>query len=305
MEAVRGRPGELDLAVVGHVNLDRFLLARHLPRPDRTEPLTRQSLRLGGTATNIARAAARAGVRTALISAVGEDFPSEFREILERERVDLKGLRRLDGHSSTCFIVENGRGGQMTLIDQGPFADERKYRFPRGTLRRARFAHLTTGPPAAILELAGTSDGTTRLGVDPAQEIHYRWEPRSFRKLLEPAEILFGNRAELHAACRLAGCGSPRGLLERVPLVVGTLGRAGAVAYSRAGVVRVPGRRARRIRQVTGAGDAFRGGFYAGWVRGRPLARCLASGVASATRWIEGAGSLGDGSGAAGPGGAR
>ncbi len=297
-------PG-FDLAVVGHVNLDRFLFAAELPKLDRTVPLRGQSVHLGGTATNIVRAAARVGLSTALVSAVGPDFPSEFRAILEQEGVDLSGLT-VDPTTpcSTCFVVEDGRGGQMTLIDQGPLADGRRPTFEGAAVRAARFTHLTTGPPEPMLRLARDRPGGTRIAVDPAQEIHYRWDPRAFRELLDGAEILFGNRAELATAARLGGVSSPRGLLDRVPLLVGTLGPAGAIAYSRRGTERVPGRRIRRLRQVTGAGDAFRGGFYGGWVRGEPLRRCLTRGIGSAAHWISGGGSLGDG-GAARTGGPR
>src|SRR5580692_3645113 len=99
-------PKTLDLAVVGHVVIDRFLLAPHLPARDRTVPLTGQRVCLGGTAGNIARVAARQGLRVGLVSGVGGEFPKEFRRTLREDGVDLRGLRTVPGqHSSTCFIV--------------------------------------------------------------------------------------------------------------------------------------------------------------------------------------------------------
>jgi sugar/nucleoside kinase (ribokinase family) len=38
-----------------------------------------------------------------------------------------------------------------------------------------------------------------------------------------------------------------------------------------------------------GAGDSFRGGFYAGWFEGEELRRCLIAGTRAAARWMEGA----------------
>ncbi|MCI4348073.1 MAG: PfkB family carbohydrate kinase, partial [Thermoplasmata archaeon] len=78
-----------------------------------------------------------------------------------------------------------------------------------------------------------------------------------------------------------------QGLLEVVPLIVETRGRDGAVAWTRAGSSKVPAARPRKVRQVTGAGDGFRGGFYAGWFRGQPLRTCLAYGNWAAARWLE------------------
>jgi sugar/nucleoside kinase (ribokinase family) len=290
------RRGAPQLAVVGHVNIDRFLLAHELPRRDRTVPIHRQEVRLGGTAGNIARAAAREGVQVGLVGAVGDDFPEAFRAMLRSEGIDLAGLQTVSGvPSPACFIVEDGRGGQSTLIDQGPFADERHYRFDPRHVRAATFAHLTTGPPDSLLKLAEAVRGGPRLAADPAQEIHYRWDRPRLRRLLEASEILFGNRAELARAVKLLDVGSVRSLLDTVPLVVGTLGPGGAFAWSRRGRETVPGLRPEALRQVTGAGDAFRGGFWSGWIAGRPVRDCLIQGVRTATGWIEGTGSLADG----------
>ncbi|MCI4367292.1 MAG: PfkB family carbohydrate kinase [Thermoplasmata archaeon] len=288
----------LDLSVVGHVNLDRFLLAPHLPVRDRTVPLNGQRLCLGGTAGNIARVAAGQGLRVGLSAGVGGDFPPAFRRLLQREQIDLRGLRTVrGGHTPSCFIVEDGRGGQMTLIDQGVFADSAGFTFDPGPVRRAAFAHLTTGPPEALLALADRLHGGPRLAADPAQEIHYRWDRSKLRRLLGACEVLFGNEAELRRAAKLLGLSGPKRLVEQVPLVIGTLGPDGSVAFRRGGTDRMPAREPRRIQQVTGAGDAFRGGFYLGWCGGLPVRECLAMGGETAARWIEGNGSLATGEG--------
>jgi sugar/nucleoside kinase (ribokinase family) len=225
---------------------------------------------------------------------VGGDFPAEFRRTLRSEGIDLRGLRTIRGQSTpTCFIVEDGHGGQMTLIDQGVFADGAGFVFAPAPVRRAAFAHLTTGPPEALLELAEQLHGGPRIAADPAQEIHYRWDGPKLRRLLAASEVLFGNASELRRAARLLGVSGPAKLVERVPLVVGTLGARGSIAFTRIGREQIPARRPVRIRQVTGAGDAFRGGFYLGWCGGLPLRECLAMGGETAARWIEGDGSLG------------
>ena len=275
------------------MNLDHFLYTTTLPAPDRTVPMTGQTTRLGGTAGNIARAAAHEGLRVGLVSGVGPEFPEAFRSTFRREGIDLSGVRTAPrSRSSSCFIVEDGRGGQMTLIDQGVLGDGTGFRFPAAAARRASFVHLTTGPPEALLHLAEQLRGGPKLSADPAQEVHYRWDAGGLSKMLARSEILFGNRSEIDQTVRILGASGPRALLERVPLIVATLGPAGAVAYSRSGTVRVPGRRLRNLGQVTGAGDAFRGGFYGGWCRGWPLRRSLTEGVRSASRWIESAGAL-------------
>lgn len=278
-----------DLLVAGHTIIDTFWDVRALPAPDRTVPVTAVRVALGGTAANIARATASRGVRTGLLSRVGPDFPSEFRRELARFRLDLRGLTVVPGQRSpTCQIVEDGRGHQMTLIDQGAEADASAAPVPADLVRAYPWTHITTGDPVFQLRLAAAVRAAGgRVAADPAQEIHYRWSPRPLARLLAASELFIGNESEVRAATEKLALGAAERLTRLVPLVVVTRGRRGARAYSREGRTEVPGRTPRRIRQVTGAGDTFRGGFYAAFLRGAPLEEALRDGVAAATRWIE------------------
>ncbi len=279
----------LDLVVVGHTNLDHFFRVERLPATDRTVPLKGREVRLGGTAANIARSAAKLGVRTALVSLVGPDFPSRFRHLMIQEGVDLTGFESVPAtHSPACFIVESSRGEQVTLIDQGPMEADRGTEIPEALLSRAGWVHLATGNPRHHLRvLAAARQRGVRAVADPAQEIFYRWDADPLRQLLEGSELFFANRSELAQALKLLRLKSVGELLGIVPTVVETLGPGGATAWTRAGRVEAPPVRPRAVRQVTGAGDGFRGGFYAGWFRGDSLRDCLRYGNWAAARWLE------------------
>ncbi len=278
----------IDLAVVGHVNLDHLLEVSSLPGPDRTAPVTRRRTELGGTAANLALAAARLGVRTALVSRVGADFPAPFLERLSTAGVDLRGLERVpEEGSSACVIVHDAHGGQMTFIDQGPMTDARAAPIPTAVLGDAAWAHLATGDPRYLARIARwAKEHGVRVAVDPAQEVHYRWTGPMLVPYLSLAEVLFGNEHEIARVAELVGASSPRALTESVPLVVMTRGARGVRAYYRGGRVDVPAVRMKGPRDPTGAGDAFRGGFYAAWFDGEPLARCLSSGARSSAHWL-------------------
>jgi nucleoside kinase len=280
---------DLDLVVVGHTNLDNFFYVRRLPAVDRTVPLSDREVRLGGTAASIARAAAKLGVRTSLVSQIGPDFPAHFRRVLQQEGVDLTRFETVAGaRSPACFIVESAHGEQVTLIDQGPMERDNGRRVPSDLLSRAGWVHLTTGNPHYQLRVL---DAARRLGLraaaDPAQEIFYRWGRPELNRLLSKSEIFFANRSELVQALKLLRLKTVRELLEIVPMIVETRGRRGAIAWTRAGHVQVPASRPRKVQRVTGAGDGFRGGFYAGWFRGEPLTECLRYGAWAASRWLE------------------
>jgi sugar/nucleoside kinase (ribokinase family) len=273
------------------VNVDRFLRLKLFPAPDRTVPVAANRIALGGTAATLARVASSYGVRTGIVARVGTEFPAEFRRALRTARIDLRGVETVpSAPTPTCYIMEDEDGGQRTLIDQGPMGDAARASLPAAMLHQYSWLHVTTGDPTFQLRLARLAGRTrVRVAADPAQEIHYRWDRRSLTELLGLSEILFGNRAEIAHAVALVGGGGTDALLARVPLVVRTEGPDGVSAFTRAGVRHVPATRARRVRSAVGAGDAFRGGFYAAWFEGEPLERCLRAGTRAGARWMEGA----------------
>ncbi len=279
-----------DLLVSGHVNLDRFLSIDSFPGPDRTVPVRAHRLELGGTATNLARVAARLGVATGLVARVGDGFPQEFLDDLERRGIDVRGVEMVRGSPTpTCYILEDRDRGQRTLIDQGVMEHTPRAKLPSRVLREYAWLHLTTADPDFQLRLLREARRAgLRVAADPAQEIHYRWDRTSFRRLLRGSEVLFGNRSEIDRAVEFVAGRRPQDLLSFVPLVVRTEGPLGASGFSRAGSVHVSTVRPTRVRTLVGAGDAFRGGFYAAWFAGQPLVRCLAAGTRSGARWIEG-----------------
>lgn len=287
---MRERENGPELLVAGHVNVDRFLRVARAPDRDRTVPVLEERTELGGTATNLARVARREGVEVGLLARVGDGFPREFIAQLRADRIDLRGLERVAGSPTpTCTILEENNGATRMLMQQGPM-DGGDHRPPRGSWWRSyRWHHLGTGDPRRTLGLARAATAAgRRVTFDPAQEVFYRWNGTSLAQVLPCTDLLFGNRAELDQIAGALDLRAPQRLVEVVPLVVRTEGRAGASAFFRGGTVHVRAERPRRVRTLVGAGDAFRGGFYGAWFEGAALSACLARGNRSARRWIEG-----------------
>jgi sugar/nucleoside kinase (ribokinase family) len=281
-----------DLAVAGHVNVDCFLDVAEFPERDRTVPVVASRVELGGTATNIALTASRYGVASGLIARLGAGFPRGFLRELARARLDLRGVETLSGRATpTCYIVEDARGVQRTLIDQGAMADDSPPRFRVGRwLAEYSWLHVATGPPGALLALQRLARSRgLHVAADPGQETHYRWDAPRLRRLLAGAELLWGNRSEIDRIASMLRCRNPQELLALVPLIVRTEGARGSTGFSRAGKVHVGASPPRKVRTAVGAGDAFRGGFYSAWFAGEVLKVCLAAGQRAATRWMEGA----------------
>lgn len=279
----------LDLLVVGHLNVDAEVRVPHLPGGDRTVPVLSRRESLGGTAANISRWASLLGLGVSLAAFVGPDVPPSFLARLRSDGVGLGEVRVRRGEfTPTCWIFEDGRGGQMAVIDQGAMRDTALEPLPTRALGRAKWVHVTTGDPTYQIRVAEAArERNVPVACDPAQEVHYRWSGQDLRRVLASSEILFGNEMEVAAARRLLKARTPTELLRHVPQVVMTRGRKGARAYTRRGTIDVPASKIRHFHRVTGAGDAFRGAFYRGWLRGEPLERCLRWGAAGGAAAVE------------------
>src|SRR5438132_522373 len=267
---------------------------RHLMRrwelrlPLRTNPsieILGRRRSFGGTAGNLSRAAACLGVKTSLASFVGEDFPSDYRKALRKDGVDLTDLRPIRGATTpTAWIFSDSAGNQMAVIDQGPMKEGLRLPILRHSVVDVELVHLGTGRPQyymRIARLAAERDRT--IAFDPSQEIHYVYTPRLFRTLLRHTAYFFGNEAEIIQAKRFLRVTSTEGLLRFASVVIVTLGSLGSVLHARDGKIRIPRVPPTRVADVTGAGDAYRAGFYAGLSRGFDLRHCgiLGSSVAS------------------------
>jgi sugar/nucleoside kinase (ribokinase family) len=275
------------LGAFGHVVLDYVVTVPRLPRPNTSIQILDRQRYFGGTAGNLARAAARLGVKVSLASFVGPDFPADYWSALKEEGVDLRDLRRIANHMTpTAWVFSDRKGDQMAIIDQGPMKDAARRPVLRHSVRDAELVHLGTGRPEYYAKVADYARELDRaVSFDPSQEIHYVYRPQLFRRLMSRADYFFGNEAEIAQAKRFMRVTSTGNLLPRANVVVATLGARGSVVFNQGHRIRIPRVRPRRVVDVTGAGDAYRAGFYAGLSRGYDLRRCglLGSTVASFT----------------------
>jgi len=273
------------LGVFGHVVMDYIVTVPRLPRPNTSIQILDRRRYFGGTGGNLARFAARLGVRSSLASFVGSDFPADYRVALEEDGVDLTDLRTVHGASTpSAWVFSDRQGNQVAIVDQGPMRAIADRPVLKHSVRDVRLVHIGTGRPEYYIKVARYAEHLGRtVAFDPSQEIHYVYNSRIFRALLSRSTYFFGNEAEIAQAKRFLRVGSTEGLLRYAPVVVATLGRKGSLLITREGRIRVPRVRPERVVDVTGAGDAYRAGFYAGLARDYDLRRCgiLASAVAS------------------------
>lgn len=282
------------LTVYGHVCLDQILALERFPEPNTSVDIREKHRYFGGTGANIATAAAALGVPTALISYVGPDLPEDFRRFMGSKGVDLSEMITVDGYeSSTVIVVNDSQEAQIAYVYQGPMRDMGKFKLQLDSARRSKHVHVSTGRPEYYIPVMLECK---RLGksvsFDPAQEVQRIWDRRTFREALPLADRFFSNRSELRVALEYMDASGPEVLLEHVTEVITTLGRDGAMVSTGKGSWTVPAVSPSKVVDPTGAGDAFRAGFYAGRYRGEGLLESVAYGNAAASFVLEAPGAV-------------
>jgi nucleoside kinase len=276
------------LAVCGHTNLDVLMRVRDLPQAGRSTPVLERRTARGGNGANIAIHAGSLGVPVRLWSRVGGDFPDAWRADLEAAGVDLRAFATEPSlPTPTCYIFTDLLDRQAFAVDQGPMAAMGEHPPPTELLDgmpRGAWLHLSTGDPLAYAPIADAAvKQGVRVSLDPGQEISFRYSERELSGLLSFADLLFVNEAELRTACEILGLTMAEDLLRFVDAVVVTRGAKGASLY-RVGAKTVHANAfpVDRALDPTGAGDAFRSGWYAALKDGEPWE--------SALRWAQAAG---------------
>jgi sugar/nucleoside kinase (ribokinase family) len=284
---------DFDLVVIGDCNPDVLVLGSDVtPAFGQQEKLVdRMSLEIGGSASITAVAAARLGLRVALVAAVGPDAAGTFMlDALGREGVDVSSVVVRDG-LATGMTVALSRGGDRAILTAlGAMDSLTAADIPAALLGRARHVHVSSyflladslGPGlAGVLADARAAGATTSLDTnwDPAE----RWRDERLSAAIAQADLLLPNEAEALALQGASSVSSAAlGLMALGPQVAVKLGSRGVLvgAAAASGLQQVSLPPVTPV-DTTGAGDCFNAGLIAGLLQGLPLPKAAALGCAT------------------------
>ncbi len=253
---------------------------------------------VGGCPTNISVGTRRLGLRSALLTAVGDDQVGDFViAFLDREGVETRFIPRKSGRRTSAVI--------LTIMppDRFPLTFYREGCADRELTRED--VQAAPIPDSAMIVVTGTglshepgraatlfaAERARSAGVDVLVDLDYRadqWAGRSeyaalVRRLSSHATLSVGTEEEVMAAADdddLASAITKVVDATEGPLVVKRGGK-GASIYTRSGGRQdvMPFRIT--VLNVLGAGDAFASGLIAGLRRGWPLDRAVRFGNAT------------------------
>ena len=219
----------------------------------------------GGQAATAAIACARLGWRSRYIGSLGDDPAAEHvRSALSRDGVDARLAQRRDATTRTAIVLVDGASGTRTVleyrdanlrlsvddIDPASITSSRLLLVDAVDVEAS--AHAAQLARAAGIPTIVDADAPATGIEDLLQLIDVIILPERF------AQVLTGAAGLSDALASLAG-------RFGASVVVATLGERGSLALCKGREIRTAAPRV-PVRDTTGAGDAFRAGFAAGWL---------------------------------------
>jgi len=250
----------------------------------------------GGAVLHAALAASLWGVRIGVSAIAGNDYPAAALEALDARGVDLQGVQRLTRPGGRAWLLYEPRARRVVHHLDSPAHEALSPQFHElpAPYRQARAFHLAPMPIARQCALArGLAERSSSppfVSLDPYEAVHDA-NLDQWRTLLRHVDAFFPSEDEIRLAADPVDVLRPAGdeRLQFVFLKRGAQGgmlmdcRRGLPATEAAGLPAPWTPRAAGVVDATGAGDAFVGGFLAGWLAHGDPWRGIEQGVVSAS----------------------
>ncbi|MHB1489078.1 ribokinase [mine drainage metagenome] len=266
-------PEQVDVAVVGSVNIDLVASVARLPLPGETVPAVAYDQFLGGKGSNQAIAAARLGRSVAFVGLIGDDREgASVRKALRAEHVDVaylgtepgvptgRAIVLVDAAAENSIVVVSGANGLLSPRHIAAAADLLTCASVVVSQLEIRMETVVAAAQAAA--------GTFVLNPAPAQPLG--------ADLLALVDVLVVNEIEYEVVTGYPLPEDPAEVARELAAlalpgsVVVTIGSRGALVWEGAGVTHVPAPVVSVV-DTTGAGDTFIGALADALSRGEAL----------------------------------
>ncbi|HMU91481.1 MAG TPA: carbohydrate kinase family protein [Anaerolineales bacterium] len=239
----------------------------------------------GGIAPNIAYTMTLLGEKPRVMATVGEDF-GDYRAWLDSKGVDTELMKVVPGlFTASFFATTDQASAQIASFYPGAMG----HSATQSIKELPKKPDLVTVSPSAPDAMMKFPAECRELGIpylyDPSQQV-LRLEGHELARDMEGAHFLFCNDYEFGLISKKTGWSLDQ-ILGHVKVLVITRGKDGADLYAGGESVHIPTVPEDEIVDPTGVGDAFRGGFLAGYANGFDWKLCGEIGSLSAVYCLE------------------
>ncbi len=239
----------------------------------------------GGTAGNIAYNLSLLKINPAIFAAAGNDF-GEYASFLKQQGIDTSNIQIIkDKKTASAFIMTDKVDNQITGFYPGAMTHSNEYSL-KTLQQKPDFVIISPNDPKAIIKLA---DECRKLNIPFMIDIGMQLPSLTsdeIKNIVQKATILIGNDYEIDLLKKKSSL-SEEELFKQVEILIITLGANGSQITTKNETCAIPPAKPKEVLDPTGAGDAYRAGFMAGYIRGLDLKTCGQMGSVAACYAIE------------------
>lgn len=249
----------------------------------------------GGTAANISYGLGLLGATPLLFSIAGKDFPGAFENHLKKSGVDVRVFVDERGFTASFYGMSDELTQQIGVYQ--PNTHEKLHTIPLSkTISEKEFRNIgvalfSAGTGKSIYrhmkELRLRVGKSVTVIFDPGQVISVFYDKKLLEKTLALADIFIGNEVECKQLQTILGYSHEKLLQKNLRAVIETRDENGSILYESAqsNLARkndrtymlnrrktlIKAKKAKKVVETTGAGDAYRAGLIYGLLHKKTL----------------------------------
>ncbi|OGG06050.1 hypothetical protein A3D05_04065 [Candidatus Gottesmanbacteria bacterium RIFCSPHIGHO2_02_FULL_40_24] len=239
----------------------------------------------GGTAGNIAYTLSLLDIKSAILGMAGDDF-EPYRKFLERFEVNTSNIKIINKfQTSAAFGITDQSDNQIWGFYTGAdsLSDQLSTDLVHGKID---FAIIAPHNPKAMLKfsLEHKNKGIPYL-FDPGMQLPWFTGP-DLLKAFTAAEIIIGNDYEIDVMEKKTGIFNLHKHFKD-KIIITTLAEKGSTVSRNGKLFQIKSSKVKHASDPAGAGDAYRAGFVAGYLRGFPVKTCAQMGSVTSAYTVE------------------
>lgn len=241
----------------------------------------------GGTAGNIAYNFKLLGMEPEIFSAVGKDG-SEYLDHFKKNNINIKNIIRDDNQfTSSAYITTDKDHNQISAFYNGPLELSLNQHFYEiENIKEYKLAIISpTQKEVMIKHLKEAKEAGLETVFDPGQQIT-ALSSLDLIKMIKQSDFLIGNDYEIKMVLDKTQM-TVQEILGYVKAVITTLGSKGSVVSTKEKIIEINSCSPNSTDDPTGAGDAYRAGFFTGYLKGYDWETCGQMGSVASVYAIE------------------
>ncbi|HSW90079.1 MAG TPA: carbohydrate kinase family protein [Patescibacteria group bacterium] len=238
----------------------------------------------GGTGANIAYTAALLGDHPILLGSVGK-HDKAYIEALEKVGVNTVFVHYSDDETAMFTVFTDKANNQIGSFGGGAMFDAKSLTIPK---TQNIFVVISAHDPLQMLaQVNECAERKIPFCFDIGQQA-LNVSVEMLTSGLSYCEILIANDYEMDLIAKRVKR-TKEGIFANIPLCITTFGAEGSVitGMRAAKAIPIPVAKPERVIDPTGAGDAYRAGFFHGYLADKPLEVCGRLGSVAASFAVE------------------